>query len=175
MENLNFFKVCSEDDATDWIKKVNTELILPENLSIDDAKKAANEYFNKNFGNNAEYLPQFEENINEEEARKIYEVAFIKQATFYLKELRRERDQKESEITELRESFNRAGEAEAAKWFTAINDASFAPNLTTDEIKQVAIITYNSIFPDLNDNILKNYFLVSFVNHAKTLLKTLKD
>lgn len=167
MNNIDFYTSCGKDDAEDWIKSINNDLIIPSDLNLDDAQTAADKYFNKNFGCDGEYLL----GDDKTEIRDLYRKVFTRRATLYLKELRKDREKKEEELFHQREKYFNLGQKEASKWYAAIVDSSFLNELDSEAIKKVASITCDSLFEGL-DKVLKNYFVFSFVKTSEELLGT---
>ena len=113
--------------------------------------------------------------VNIEEVKKLYVDTFRRSAVLYLNELRAKKLAEASNSKKKKTDVALSGKVEAAKWFSAVYDASFARSITIEDIANVANITYNVLYNQENNPQLKSYFIGAFTQEAKLLFSTLEE
>lgn len=173
-----FYKQIADSDSKAWITSLTLTGTLPDNISLKDLKDNAEIYFERTFGKNGEYLlcDDFSQNtVNIEEVKKLYVDTFRRSAVLYLNELRAKKLAEASTSKKKKTDVALSGKVEAAKWFSAVYDASFARSITIEDIANVANITYNVLYNQENNPQLKSYFIGAFTQEAKLLFSTLEE
>lgn len=176
-EDLNFYRQCGIDDAQLYIRGLFISGSFPSDLDIESVNQASDTFFEKSYGMNGEYmLANLGGNVLDfHKCKEVYKKAFIRKAILYFKELKANSLEDSKNLKKKKEEFAIEGNAEAAKWFVAIQSASFLRDVTESDIERVAKIAFNYLH-DTEENVeLKTSFLASFIKEAKLLFSSIKD
>lgn len=176
--DTTFYKQIADSDSKAWITSLTLTGILPDNISLKDLQDNAKIYFERTFGKNGEYLLCDELLLNStdlEEIKKLYIDTFRRSAVLYLNELRAKKLENASTNKKKKKDVALSGKVEAAKWFSAVYDASFARSIVIEDIVNVANITYNILYNQETDPQLKSIFIGAFTQEAKLLFSTLEE
>ena len=175
-DSTEFYRHLGIDDAQIWIKGLIASNNLPDNLSLEDTLKSANYYFDK-FYEEKGLMGSGEKTEDPSlirSYRDIYTKAFTRKAIIYVKDCRKKQADEASKLKELKAEYALEGGVEAAKWFSAINDASWANNITEADAERIANISYKYLHDTEEDKELRTSFISSFIRVSKILFSSLK-
>lgn len=175
-DSTEFYRHLGIDDAQIWIKGLIASNNLPDNLSLEDTLKSANYYFDK-FYEEKGLMGSGEKTEDPsliKSYRDIYTKAFTRKAIIYVKDCRKKQADAASKLKELKAEYALEGGVEAAKWFSAINDASWANNITETDAERIANISYKYLHDTEEDKELRTSFISSFIRVSKILFSSLK-
>lgn len=166
---IEFYKSCAQDDARIWLNTFNE---IPEDFSPEEVNIASDRYFEKSFGRNGEYVdasmsPQ--DGFTKNRVKALYKFAFMQTIPEVRNEInnRRKKDLEERKSQLI--SMGTEGKAAAARWYSSIENASFASTINEEDIERVSNIMWNMYHPDLMDSTLKKAFITGFEKDARIL------
>ena len=176
-DSLEFYRQLGVSDAQIWIKGLIASDNIPDTLTIGDTSKASNYYFDKYYQEKGLYGTgeKTEDSNLLKSYRDIYEKSFTRKALLYIKECRKKQVDEASRIKELKSEYALEGGVEAAKWFVAIKDASFAKTINDEDMEKVALITFDYIHDTKESKDLRTSFVSSFIRVSKILFSAIQE
>ena len=175
-DSLEYYRHLGIDDAQIWIKGLIASDNVPDVLTIDDAMKAANFYFDKYYEEKGVHGTGKKTGDTSllNSLKETYEKAFTRKALLYIKECRKKQADEASKLKELKSEYALEGGVEAAKWFAAIYDADFAKTVTESDAERIAQITFNYLHDTKENKELRTSFIGSFIRVSRILFSSIR-
>lgn len=174
-DSAEYYRHLGIDDAQIWLKGLIASDNLPEDLPLERILQASQYYFNK-FYDEKGIMGQGEKTNDDallKSYKEIYEKAFTRKAILFLKDIRKKQMDEETRLKALKSEYALEGGVEAARWFAAVSDASWADKVTDADAERIANISYKFLHDTEENKELRTSFVGSFIRVSKILFSSL--